>query len=62
MNKKGFAVSVILYSMVILVIGIFYLILGIVRNRYTVENTLKDAIIDSIGDFFPVEEAIVEVE
>ena len=49
-NKNGFAISVILYAMVILVIGIFYLLLGIVKNRYTVGNNLKEAVISSMGD------------
>lgn len=49
-NKKGFAISVVLYTMVILIVGIFYLLLGIVRNRYFVEDDLKQVIIDDIED------------
>lgn len=48
MNKKGFAISVVLYTMVILVIGVFFLLLGIVRNRYTVMGNLRDSVIDGI--------------
>lgn len=48
MNKKGFAISVVLYIMVLLVIGIFYLLLGIVRHRYTIGDNLKGMIINSI--------------
>lgn len=49
-NKKGFAISVVLYAMVILVIGVLYLLLGIVKNRYTVGDKLKMAVIDGISD------------
>ena len=52
MNKKGFAISVILYSMVILVISILYLVLGIVKNRYTLETQLKESAIDYIDENF----------
>ena len=48
MNRKGFAISVVLYAMVILIIGIFYLLLGIVRNRYSVGDDLKEQIINGI--------------
>jgi len=49
MNKRGFAISVILYSIVILVIGILYLLLGIVRNRYTIGDKLKSDVIDYVN-------------
>jgi len=49
MNKKGFAISVVLYTMVILIVGIFYLLLGIVRHRYMVGDDLKDTIINGIN-------------
>ena len=49
MNKKGFAISVVLYTMVILIICIFYLLLGIVRHRYVVGNDLKQTIINGIN-------------
>lgn len=54
MNKKGFAISVILYSMVILVISIMYLVLGIVKDRYNLENQLKESAIDYIDENFEV--------
>jgi len=50
MNKKGFAISVVLYTMVILIVGIFYLLLGIVRHRYTVGNDFREVIIDDISN------------
>lgn len=54
MNKKGFAISVILYSMVILVISIMYLVLGIIKDRYNLENQLKESTIDYIDENFEV--------
>ena len=48
MNKKGFAISVVLYAMVILIIGVLYLLLGIVKNRYMVGDNLKYDIINTI--------------
>lgn len=40
MNKKGFAVSIILYSIVFIIVTILYMLLGIVKTRY--EVTLKE--------------------
>lgn len=54
MNKKGFAISVVLYTMVLLVIGIFYLLLGIVRTRYTVGDNLKEQVINGIAPGQPL--------
>ena len=50
MNKKGFAISVILYSMVILVIGIMFLLLGIIRNRYNISDRLKQDVINYLNE------------
>ena len=50
MNKKGFAISVILYSMIILVIGIMFLLLGVIKNRYNINDRLKQDIIDYINE------------
>ena len=44
MNKKGFAVSIIIYSIVFLIIAILYMLLGIERNRYTVNSELRESI------------------
>ncbi len=49
MNKRGFAISIILYSMVFLLISIFYLLLSIVKNRYTVNLNLKNDIIEELS-------------
>ena len=49
MNKRGFAISIILYSLVFIVIMTFYIILGIIKARYTVTNALKDAIMDDLN-------------
>ena len=50
MNKKGFAISVILYSIVFLIIAILYMLLGITRTRYTVNKGLRDNIIKELNE------------
>jgi hypothetical protein len=50
MNKKGFAASVVLYSIVLLVISTIFVLLGISRTRYTVTSRLRKNIINSIND------------
>ena len=65
MNKKGFAISVILYSIVFLIIAILYMLLGIVKTRYTVNSSLKESIINDLNneregyDFLSNEECII---
>lgn len=49
MNKKGFAISVILYVIVFLIIAIFYLLLGIIKARYNVSNELKNSIVTTLN-------------
>ena len=49
MNKKGFAISVILYVIVFLIIAIFYVLLGIVKARYNVNNDLKNDITTTLN-------------
>lgn len=49
MNKKGFAISIILYSMVFLLVSIFYMLLGISKNRYTVSTNLRESIIENMN-------------
>ena len=49
MNKKGFAISIILYSMVFLLVSIFYMLLGIAKNRYTVSTNLRESIIENMN-------------
>ena len=41
LNKKGFAISVVMYSIVFLLVTIFYVMLGILRTRYNVSNDLR---------------------
>ena len=49
MNKKGFAISVVLYAVIFVVIAIFYLLLGIIRSRYSVNNGLKNNILSELN-------------
>ena len=49
MNKKGFAISIILYSLVFLIISIFYMLLGIVKTRYTVSSGLRESVIEELS-------------
>ena len=49
MNKKGFAISIILYSLVFLVISIFYMLLGVVKTRYTVSSGLRESVIEELN-------------
>ena len=49
MNKKGFAISVILYSIVFLIITIFYILLSIVKARYNTVNSLRDNIVSNLN-------------
>ena len=49
MNKKGFAISIILYSMVFLLITTLYIILGVFKTRYTVTNELRDSIVEELS-------------
>lgn len=62
MNKKGFAVSVILYSIIFLIITTLFMLLALMRTRYNVNSELKDNIRESIneeinpGSLFPSSE------
>ena len=49
MNKKGFAISVILYTIIFLIITIFYILLGIVKTRYNVNSNLRDSIVSKLN-------------
>ena len=49
MNKRGFAISIVLYSLVFLLISILYMILGILKARYNVENDLRNSIIQELN-------------
>lgn len=50
MNKKGFAISIILYSMVFLLISIFYMLLGIVKTRYIATTNLRKDVLEELND------------
>ena len=47
MNKKGFAISIILYSVILLIIAILYLLLGIEKNRTNTSEELRDNILSN---------------
>ncbi len=49
MNKKGFAVSIILYSIVLLVIVVLYILLGVLRTRYNINGNLRKNIVDELN-------------
>lgn len=50
MNKKGFAISIILYSMVFLLITVLFIILSILKTRYTASNNLRDSILKDFNE------------
>ena len=50
MNKKGFAISVILYSIVFMIITILYMLLSIVKTRYVVTDKLRENIVSDLND------------
>ena len=52
MNKKGFAISIILYSIVFLVVSILYITLGIMKTRYTVCNGLRETIRKELNEVY----------
>ena len=49
MSKKGFAISVIMYSIVFLLISIFYITLGILKTRYNVNDSLRKSIMEELN-------------
>ena len=49
MNKKGFAISIILYSIVFLVIAILYLILGVMKTRNDNNTKMRNEIINQMN-------------
>ena len=49
MNNKGFAISIVLYSMIILVVAILYLLLGIVKSRYNITNDFVGNVKDELN-------------
>ena len=61
MNKKGFAISIILYSMVFLLISIFYMLLGIVRTRYIVTSGLRESIMEELNNSSTLADKIINL-
>lgn len=70
MNKKGLAMSMVIYAVILLIISLLYMLLGIVRNRYTINDDLRKAIIRDLNSdeyMYPslddncIEEEIVSV-
>lgn len=58
MNKKGFAISIIMYTIVFLLISIFYIILGILKTRYSVSDKVRNDIINQLNDYDNIHDTI----
>ena len=50
MNKKGFAISVILYSIILLIVAILYMLLGIMRVRYSTNSKLREQVVNELNN------------
>lgn len=50
LNNKGFAISVILYAMIILIIGVLYLLLSILNARHNLSKQTNNDVIDYINN------------
>ena len=50
MNKKGFAISTMLYGLIFVTIAVFYLILAIVSNRNQRNNDFVNEIREEIQE------------
>ena len=50
MNKKGFAISTMLYGLVFVTIAVFYLILAIVANRNQTNNNFVEEIREELNE------------
>lgn len=50
MNKKGFAISTMLYGLVFVTIAVFYLILAIVGNRNEANNNFVQEVREQLQD------------
>ena len=42
-NNKGFAISLMLYAMILLIVTIFYIVLALVKTRFTYSETMVNA-------------------
>lgn len=50
LNKKGFAISTMLYGLIFITIAIFYLIIGIVANRTQDNNNFTNDVREELND------------
>ena len=50
MNKKGFAISIILYTIILLIITVLYMLLGIEKNRNNTNEQLRETIIEQMNE------------
>ena len=50
MNKNGFAISILLYSLALVIISLVYMLLGIMKTRYQIENDLRNNIISELNN------------
>lgn len=50
MNKKGFAVSMLLYSLVFVIVSLLYILLGIIKTRYNTQSELRNVIVEEINN------------
>lgn len=50
MNKKGFAISTMLYGLVFVTIAVFYVILAIVSNRIESNNNYVDSVREQLQE------------
>ena len=50
MNKKGVAISIIIYAIIFLVIAILDIILLIEKNKYNVNGELRENIIKELNE------------
>lgn len=57
-NNKGFAISIILYSIVFLIITILFIILNLEKNRYDTNQKLRNGIIEKLNEV--TENSIIE--
>ena len=50
MNKKGFAISMLLYSLVFVIISLLYVLLAIMKTRYQSEDNLRESIVEKLNE------------
>ena len=52
MNKKGFAISTMLYGLIFVTIAVFYLIISIVANRNQTNNNFVNDVREELQDLY----------